>query len=628
MLKKWALIVAFLWGVLWAGALPAWASGLLLTHAEIPGPDGTWLLQSLPDDWARSRPEHGGSLRYRVVFDAEGVFSPLDVPALYIPRVCSNVAVTLNGTPVGSGGSMTPPYTRNCFVPQLFTLPLPLLKRRGNVLELEVVGYPLRHVSATQRSSGLSELHVGSLDAMKPLHDQATWWAQTVPKIITAVQGAFTLFIGALWLARRQETYFGYFALWSGWWTLNTTRLFVIDVPLAGPWIEMLTPATVGVCVSGILLFFMRFLRRSVRWVNWLMWGQIPGVALVFVLAGWDHIHTLATGFYTFWFVPQFLAILVWFLWVSWHESRRDFWLFAVILGAMLVITGIELAATLQWLPLKVHIGHLGGPITLLPICLRLVWLFTESVRRTEQINTELEARVAEKSREIERSYAELTALRTREAAQQERQRIASDLHDDLGAKLLTIAQTAQSPLASGERVSGLARQALDDMRLSVRGIVGEEARADHVLADWRAETVARLNEAGLTPEWCADDPPDSLVLPARTHVQLTRVLREAVSNTIRHSGATRCRVRVAFSAEVMVLQIDDNGRGLPPSPPPDANAEPAAPAATGHGLPNIERRARKLGGRHAFARSDWGGLSVRVWVPLVSEASATMPTP
>jgi len=605
MLKKWAFIVAaVLWGVLLL-MRPAAAAVLRLTEAEVALPNGRWQPQALPDDWARSRPAFGGSVHYRVVFDAQGVFTSLDVPALYIPRVCSNVAVTLNGTLVGSGGRMALPYTRNCFVPQLFTLPMPLLKPVGNVLELEVVGYPLRHVSASQRSSGLSELELGVLGDMKPVHDQATWWAQTVPKIITAVLGAFTLFIVALWLARRQETYLGYFALWTGWWTLNTTRLFATDVPLAGPWIEMLTPATVGLCVTGIVLFFMRFLGRNVGWINRVLWWQIPVVMGVFVLAGWDHIHTLATGFYAFWFIPQFLMVTAWFLKVSWREARQDFWLFSAILLSLLVIVAIELAATFLWLPLKVHIGHLGGPITLLPICLRLIWLFTESWRRTEQLNAELEARVAEKSREIERSYAELTELRTREATQRERQRIASDLHDDLGAKLLTIAQTVHAQPPNAERVATLARQALDDMRLSVRGIVGDTAVASHALADWRAETVARLSEAGMVTEWVADEPPADLALPARTHVQLTRVLREAVSNTIRHSEATRCRVRIALEGGWMSLCIDDNGHGLPSS------------AAPGQGLPNIERRARKLGGQHLFGPSEWGGLQVLVKVPL-----------
>jgi hypothetical protein len=444
MCQQWLRIVALLVCLLGGWATPGHARTLQVDSAQVLSEaTGEWSVQALPDDWAVSRPQDGGLLRYRVRFDADGLWAPLDVPVLYIRRVCSNAAVYLNGTLVGSGGHMELPYTRNCFVPQLFTLPIALMRPQGNELVVEVVGYPLRQVSANQRASGLSELVLGPMSVLKPVHEDALWWGNTLPKIITAVLGVFTLFIAALWLARPQETYLGYFSLWIGWWTLNTTRLFIVDPPLAGPWVEMLVPATAPLCGLGIVLFMMRFLKRDVAWINRVMWGQLLVIPLVFLVAGWDRIHAVAAGAYGLWLIPQFVVGVGWFLWVSWREARRDFWLFALIFLSLVAIALLELAAALGWLPWKAHLGHLAGPITLLPICLRLIWVFNESLKRTEQINAELAQRVAEKSNEIERSYAELSDLRTREAAQQERQRIASDLHDDLGAKLLTIAQGA-----------------------------------------------------------------------------------------------------------------------------------------------------------------------------------------
>ena len=141
----------------------------------------------------------------------------------------------LNGSPVGSGGKLTLPYSRNCFTPQMFMLPQALLKPGVNTIHIQVVGYPLRQVSAAQRSSGLSVVRVGASDELRPLYEQALWWNITLPKVITALLGAFTVFIGALWLTRPRDTYYGYFTLWIGWWTLNTTRLYIIDPPLPGP---------------------------------------------------------------------------------------------------------------------------------------------------------------------------------------------------------------------------------------------------------------------------------------------------------------------------------------------------------------------------------------------------------
>jgi signal transduction histidine kinase len=202
----------------------------------------------------------------------------------------------------------------------------------------------------------------------------------------------------------------------------------------------------------------------------------------------------------------------------------------------------------------------------------------------------------------------------TQQAVDEERQRIASDLHDDLGARLLSLMQAG-----SADGTAPLARQALDEMRQSVRGMAGKPVAADTALADWRAELVARLDAAGFQVQWQASLP-DALVLAPRMHLQLARVLREAVTNVIRHSGGTRCRVSIGIEDGAVAIDVEDDGCGLPSG---------ASPGATGLGLPGIERRARKLGGHHAFLASPLGGLQVQVRVPLEpgpsTPASATM---
>ena len=155
-----------------------------------------------------------------------------------------------------------------------------------------------------------------------------------------------------------------------------------------------------------------------------------------------------------------------------------------------------------------------------------------------------------------------LQSLRTQAAVEasvrQERARIASDLHDDLGAMLLTIAHTGDPAL-----VPDLARQALDEMRLSVRGLMAAPAHAADVLADWRAESVQRLGAAGFSVDWQAGEPPDGLLLPARARLQLTRVLREALSNVIQHSRGRHCRVLIGFPGEALTLSVEDDGCGM-----------------------------------------------------------------
>jgi signal transduction histidine kinase len=202
---------------------------------------------------------------------------------------------------------------------------------------------------------------------------------------------------------------------------------------------------------------------------------------------------------------------------------------------------------------------------------------------------------------------------KTQEAVEQERLRIASDLHDDLGAKLLLLAQHG-----GAEAQAALAREALADMRQSVHGMASQPARAEDALADWRAETMTRLDAAGLAGAWTVEGLVSSgespLMLPPRLRLQLGRVLREAVTNVLRHSGARHCSVQWTFAGGWIELRVQDDGRGMPP---PSVHPAGSGAIPTGLGLSSMERRARTLGGWHRFEASPLGGVTVVVAAPL-----------
>jgi len=244
-------------------------------------------------------------------------------------------------------------------------------------------------------------------------------------------------------------------------------------------------------------------------------------------------------------------------------------------------------------------------PLMFTALGLRMVQQYGRALQDAQHDRAELERRVQEASAQIERNFAQLADLKVEQVTQQERKRIAADLHDDLGAKLLTIVHTSDN-----ERISTLAREALEEMRLSVRGLTGKPVPLVNALGDWRAEFVLRLSQAGVDGSWHApadDDVPQ--LLSARAFVQTTRVLREAVSNIIKHSGASRCTVRCTIAEGDLQVVIQDNGKGIP--------MELDGRLDRGHGMASMKHRAKQLQGQCLVESGPGYGTVIRLTIPL-----------
>ena len=190
------------------------------------------------------------------------------------------------------------------------------------------------------------------------------------------------------------------------------------------------------------------------------------------------------------------------------------------------------------------------------------------------------------------------------QAASQERERIYSDLHDDLGAKLLSLVYRAESPVQAD-----LARAILQDLRDVVTRSRGTPGSLGDVLADIRGEAMQRLAAVGIGLRWDeADDLPDPL-LDTGHALHLHRIVREAISNTIRHAQARHLRVRVRASGGELLLELTDDGSGVP------------AAVLAGSGMRNMRTRAGELDGRIDWAPGTEGGAKVLLRMPLEAGA-------
>ena len=197
-------------------------------------------------------------------------------------------------------------------------------------------------------------------------------------------------------------------------------------------------------------------------------------------------------------------------------------------------------------------------------------------------------------------------ALDSRDAhergARQERSRIARDLHDNIGAQLLRTLHSTEA-----ERKDAIVSETLTDLRDIIANAHGNGIRLDEVLAELRYETNERLGQVDVALDWTVSGDED-MVVSARLAHTVRSVVREAASNAIRHSGATRFTVALSVEDERIRLSIADNGVGFD-----ERSVHP------GDGLGNM--RSRTLAHRGSFAISGEKGTSVAVQLPLEDAA-------
>ena len=559
---------------------------------------------TLPDDWAQSRPRFEGNVWYRVGFDRPAGVDAQELLALYIERACSNVEVYLNGQRIFSGGHMSEPVTRNCHYPQIVSLPGALVRERGNLLELQVPGHSLQRVASRQRAGGLSVLKIGPQALLAPEHARRLFWRVTAVELVNLVLAALGCVMIGLGLMNRREAYLSYFGWLSLTWGALSARLWWRDMPWDNGVMELLFLSGFGPLVALTVQFLLSYADLRSRWIEKALLVQCVLVPATLLLAGPGWMFVMS-GLWSPLFALEGAAATALHLVVTWRRKRHDFWPMAMLLFAVVCIVLYE--QTLQRglfeapdLPLL----QLVVPLLFVGIGARLLQVFARALSAAEDGRETLEARVAQITTEIEQNFAQLAELRVEQVTEKERKRIAGDLHDDLGAKLLTIVHTSES-----ERISTLAREALEEMRLSVRGLTGKPMRLADALADWRAETVLRLGQANIEADWRSPPEETDQLLPARGFVQTTRILREAVSNIIKHSGASHCKVRCAISVGQFGLTVQDNGKGIP--------MELDGKLDRGHGMSSMKHRAKQMQGQCLVESGPGYGTVIRLTLPL-----------
>jgi signal transduction histidine kinase len=209
-------------------------------------------------------------------------------------------------------------------------------------------------------------------------------------------------------------------------------------------------------------------------------------------------------------------------------------------------------------------------------------------------------------------------------AREEERRRLRRDLHDGLGPTLAAVGlklDLARERAAT--EATGLA-PLLDEVRADVRSVISDVRRLARQL---RPPTLDSLGLAGAIgqqatalgggsgPTIAVDIDERLPALPAAIEVVAYRIATEAMTNVVRHAGATSCIVRIVVDRDGLVIEVTDDGRGIDPGAP------------EGVGLRSIDERAAEVGGEVDFLTRPGGGTIVRARLPLTDDDRDDRPT-
>lgn len=296
---------------------------------------------------------------------------------------------------------------------------------------------------------------------------------------------------------------------------------------------------------------------------------------------------------------------------------------------AILAVLASSIASALRVPYVQVHVGPAvvtaGVPTTLLDEAIPLVFqgatlgevrlaprsqgegLDERDLRLLRDIAAHAGGPVAAALRTLELQEARERLVAARE---EERRRLARDLHDGVGPILAGLGFTADAARNAVRSDPGQAEELLG----AVRGQVREAAATVRRLS--RELRPPDLDQRGLVPaiegaaaalsplEVTVTATGDLARLDAATEVAAYLITREALTNCARHSGASTCEVVISRDADGVRIIVTDDGRGLP------------EPPRAGVGLAAMRERAEELGGTFTVGSRPAGGTEVRVHLP------------
>jgi len=249
--------------------------------------------------------------------------------------------------------------------------------------------------------------------------------------------------------------------------------------------------------------------------------------------------------------------------WRFWRWKDNFGLLFGFSIGLLLLVFFHDVSLSLSMDPERwrwdVHIAHLSIPLLFTLLATLLIQSFNRDLSRAESLNRELEYSISREKDELSGYYREREELARTNRLHEERERIYRDLHDDLGAKLLSLIYCCE-----GQRDVDLARTALQDLRDVVSRAGDDEMVLSEVLIEELYEQARRCGQLNTRLDWTVEGVEQPHCRASDT-LLVRRILRELTTFLVHGAELRQARLEAVHSRSSLELTATFD-TPLPPS--------------------------------------------------------------
>ena len=510
--------------------------------------DDQFTAVSLPH-FPKHAPKNGRyQVTYRFTLNREQM--PDDLPSIFLPQFGDSILIWVNGELVSPDRSMPDRIQHNWNRPYYSSFSRSIVDQAQNNFVIALQSYQFSRVY-------LHPLFIGSARVLE--FGAQVRYAQRLgsARITTAVIliGALSTFL--LWLTRRHDRAY----LWI---SLACFSGFVLSLQITMPNFLGFTWRWWSIWNAALLLFAFSILQYSLTQLGLYLprivkliaaFLLLLAIGLFFLPVAQFKIGSILVGGVTAILAIGIVALFLHQLGSSsfWDKAHIPFLTLAAGAGGS---EFIYFHLSPEWV--GTHRANMSISIIALGIFLALIGRLAQTLRNYETLTKSMQQTIHARTTELAKAQAQVAEIEKDQAIEAERKRIMLDLHDGVGGQLVNILAYMGGTPKCDPLVQSSLEEALRDMALIIDSLEGSDD-LDLLLASFRNRIEPLLTHHNIELDWIRLADPVLRRQDPRAALNMIRIVQEAITNAVKHSGADR----ISLTIEKNSVKIADNGHGF-----------------------------------------------------------------